>query len=103
MEIPAETLSLLARQQWPGNIRQLEAFVRRFVLEENTAYALESLNPVPDTDVSEVAHAVRETEINAITAALDKTKWNRRKASGLLGISYSSLRRRIAKYDLQNH
>jgi transcriptional regulator with PAS, ATPase and Fis domain len=105
-EITAETLSLLVRQQWAGNVRELEAFVRRFVLEGSSARALETLNgdSLPETDAfDEVAHAIRETEINAIVGALENTKWNRKKASRLLGMSYSSLRRPIAKYDLEDY
>ena len=106
IEIPAELFSLLTQQPWPGNVRELEAFVRRFVLEGNPGYAIESLNSKGDTpsmpDPQGVSHAVRKTEMDAILEALAQTQWNRRKASQLLGISYSSLRRRIEKYDLVN-
>jgi len=48
------------------------------------------------------SNKLRETEIQSILGALAQTRWNQRKAAKLLGISYSSLRRRIAKYDLKN-
>ncbi len=48
-----------------------------------------------------VEKAIERAETEAITAALDRTKWNRRKSAQQLGISYSSLLRRIAKYNLE--
>jgi len=104
MEIPAETLSLLTRQQWPGNIREFEAFIRRLVLDDYKTDVLASLKGGHSlmSDTAGVAEAVRETEMDAILAALKEAKWNRRKAAELSGMSYSSLRRRIVKYDLAN-
>jgi transcriptional regulator with PAS, ATPase and Fis domain len=48
-----------------------------------------------------VERAIERAEREAITAALNRTKWNRRKSAQQLGISYSSLLRRIAKYNLE--
>jgi len=49
-----------------------------------------------------VAGTLRDTEIRTILSVLAKTRWNQCKAAQILGISYSSLRRRITKYDLKN-
>ncbi|MFP4581413.1 MAG: sigma-54-dependent transcriptional regulator [Candidatus Sumerlaeia bacterium] len=49
------------------------------------------------------AEILRETEIQTILGALRQTRWNQRQAAEMLGMSYSSLRRRISKYDLKNH
>jgi two-component system response regulator AtoC len=49
-----------------------------------------------------VERAVETAERSAILETLNRTKWNRRKAANLLGISYSSLLRRIARYDLES-
>jgi DNA-binding NtrC family response regulator len=104
IDMPAPTLSLLTQQQWPGNVRELETFVRRWILEGDTDHTLKTLggHSDPEAGLSPVADAVSEIEIDTIVTTLNKTKWNRRKASRLLGMSYSSLRRRIAKYDLKN-
>lgn len=48
-----------------------------------------------------VDRAVETAEREAIVETLNRTKWNRRKAAKQLGISYSSLLRRIARYDLE--
>jgi DNA-binding NtrC family response regulator len=47
-----------------------------------------------------VERAVEDAERNAILGVLNRTRWNRRKAAKELGISYSSLLRRISKYEL---
>jgi len=47
-----------------------------------------------------VENAVESAERQAILDILNRTRWNRRKAAKFLGISYSSLLRRIAKYEL---
>lgn len=48
-----------------------------------------------------VREVIDRTEKLAIREALEKTKWNRKKAARLLKISYSSLLRRIEKYNLE--
>ncbi len=47
-----------------------------------------------------VQRAVEETERTLIEEALRHTLWNRRKAARLLGVSYSSLLRRIDAYQI---
>jgi transcriptional regulator with PAS, ATPase and Fis domain len=49
-----------------------------------------------------VDRAVEGAERIAILDALNRTKWNRRKAAKHLGISYSSLLRRIERYSLES-
>lgn len=48
-----------------------------------------------------VADVIDKTERAAIREALEKTRWNRKRAARLLKISYSSLLRRIEKYKLE--
>lgn len=102
LHIEPETMSLLMQNSWPGNVRELESAVRRIALEGSENSILESLRTsVFKTASSPVADVVRNSETEAILNALAETRWNRRKAAKLLGMSYSSLRRRIAKYGLK--
>lgn len=103
-EIPAEVLSFLVKEQWPGNVRELEAVIRRSALDGDWSSMMESVGTtlIKKRDSAPVVQVVRRAEVKTILAALGKTKWNRRKAAELIGISYSSLRRRIAKYNLEN-
>ncbi|NQU43537.1 hypothetical protein HQ520_09635, partial [bacterium] len=44
---------------------------------------------------------LHDTERDSILRALESTAWNRRKAANLLGIGYSTLRRKIQDYALE--
>ena len=49
-----------------------------------------------------VGEMYQSSERRVILEALAKTRWNRRKAARLLGISYNTLRRRIDRYHLNS-
>ena len=103
LKISSETMAILVLHRWPGNVRELESVIRRFTLdgdEDSVRQSLESSRGRDDS--STVAGTLRDTEIRTIFSVLAKTRWNQCKAAQILGISYSSLRRRIAKYDLKN-
>ncbi|MCX7013920.1 MAG: sigma-54 dependent transcriptional regulator [Candidatus Sumerlaeota bacterium] len=103
LTLSPETMSCLVRHQWPGNVRELESVIKRFVIsgrEEDIIDALE-LHSNPAASAANT-DALREVEIQTIFAALLECRWNQRKAAKALGISYSALRRRIAKYDLKS-
>jgi DNA-binding NtrC family response regulator len=103
LKISPGTMKFITQHQWPGNVRELESAIRRIALEGHENSVLESLNASEArTAPSAVADVVRDTEIQTILDALSQTRWNRRKAAQLLGMSYSSLRRRIDKYGLKD-
>ena len=77
----------------------------------NAASPTEAANPPAAADLSAATSPFEEAnppdtlhdaEVQTILTALNENRWNQRKAAQTLGISYSSLRRRIAKYDLKN-
>ena len=49
---------------------------------------------------SEKSKKIHDTEVKLILSILNETKWNRRRAAEVLGISYSTLRRKIEKYEM---
>jgi two-component system nitrogen regulation response regulator GlnG len=59
-----------------------------------SAYGTEDPSKVP-------AGPLRQSEIRAIQDALQRCGWNRREAAKALGTSYSTLRRKIERYDLK--
>lgn len=89
---------------WPGNIRQLENLVRRYVLlgTEDVIKA-ETANTPTDTWDYEIPadgnvplkkltrQAVSKIERKIILHVLEKYKWNRKKAAKALSISYRGL------------
>ena len=102
LKISREALSVFVQYQWTGNVRELESVIQRIALDANEKSVLEALkSPENVKNTSRpVAETVRDTEVQAILGALSDTGWNRRKVAKRLGISYSSLRRRISKYHL---
>ena len=108
--LSGQTLEALSRHDWPGNVRELQNVIRRMVVLEDVEGSLESLgshrDPVAgrlDVDaligtdgtippLKEVSRlAALEIEGELIRRALERTRWNRRKAADLLHISYKAL------------
>ena len=82
-------------------MRELESVARRYALtgrEESMRASLSGESP--DKVAGAVSGTYQESEKRVIIEALTRTRWNRRRASEILGISYNTLRRRIALYKL---
>jgi transcriptional regulator with PAS, ATPase and Fis domain len=99
-----ETMQRLARHSFPGNVRELENMVKRMILLRDLELAPvtatkgtgRALDPRPQkrtrTPLSAISRkAAQAAEHRAIRAALEVTRWNRRRAATLLNISYRSL------------
>jgi DNA-binding NtrC family response regulator len=87
---------LLARQSWPGNVRQLANVLERALILGDgpaiTAGDVESLlGRVADGDA----------ERRRVEDALRSTAGDKRRAASVLGVSYRTLQRRIRDYDLE--
>ncbi len=108
---------------WPGNIRELENTIKRFVIFGEEEAILENLstkklddgvNPVPfrgfspnpsiadnTLNLKEVGKkAAEEAEKKMIQDALQETHWNRKRAARLLHVSYKALLYKIQKYHI---
>lgn len=120
----AAVLRTCERYSWPGNLRELEKFVKRYVVsgedettsrsgevdnsqkawapEEITGAQPEAFESMSDNSASKsLLHSVREeAERNAITTALQQTGWNRTAAARLLHVSYRTLLHKIQQYDM---
>ncbi len=102
-----EVVQLLARLSWPGNVRELRAVVRRTL-----DVAAPGTTPGPDDLPPDVRRAAsrrnltrfERAEVHAILEAIAETGGNRRDAAALLGISRSTLYRKLqsAGVDLAN-
>jgi two-component system response regulator AtoC len=98
-----ETIDRLKSYPWPGNIRELENVARNMVALGDSSVAVSDLGTARVIAVSGIsAHRVsplkmavravsRQTERELILEALQRTKWNRKRAARELQISYKSL------------
>jgi two-component system, NtrC family, response regulator AtoC len=105
-QVPAmndSALELLMSYNWPGNIRELENVARKIVALGDPALALGDLRAAPAilprssetprfSPLKAAARAAsRRTEKELILQALERTRWNRKRAARELQISYKSL------------
>jgi two-component system, NtrC family, response regulator AtoC len=110
--LDAESLNILREYHWPGNIRELENLARKIVALGNIEEALLDLRfasvkvpriqaraPISSLKIAAKA-ASRERERELILDALQRTKWNRKRAARELQISYKSLLYKIKQIEL---
>jgi len=104
---PALRPALLAKMQrysWPGNVRQLENLIKRYVVMGSDDVILSELLQTNDRDTfSDLSfdgpvslkkltrQTVRKLESRIILSALHANNWNRKKAARALDISYRAL------------
>jgi two-component system response regulator AtoC len=116
------TLSAFKSYHWPGNIRELENTIKRIVLlgdEEAVVQTLvrektgngdapevsqeifAGMNSAELADLRKVGRKAAETaEKRIIENTLLETRWNRKDAARLLGVSYKTLLNKIQRYQL---
>jgi two-component system, NtrC family, response regulator AtoC len=117
---------------WPGNLRELEEFVKRYLMmgdkelifaTPKTEHAPSNGNPAGMSEpageafaagengerssnlnsLKSLVQSVRcEAERNAIATALEKTGWNRKAAARLLKVSYRTLLYKIEQYHMSS-
>jgi two-component system response regulator AtoC len=118
-QMTADLKAAMVSYRWPGNVRELENYMRKLavfrdpdgvardlrsrmtrkppasVRSENQVAMMEKRD---DTLVLEnVSKLNRQTEIDAILAALNSTRWNRKLAAAVLKVDYKSLLYKMKK------
>ena len=105
------------RYPWPGNLRELENFVKRYVILEDDEGSFRELvemaaarqrtspreepAPVREQGLKALVRGLKdEAEMEAIADALEKTHWCRKDAAKMLGISYKALLYKIRQFNL---
>jgi two-component system, NtrC family, response regulator AtoC len=106
------------RYPWPGNLRELENFVKRYVILEDDegsfrellemtgqqrAVPREEVAPPKEQGLKALVRSLKdEAEMEAIADALDKTNWCRKDAARMLGISYKALLYKMRQFNLDS-
>src|SRR5881397_701013 len=109
-QIPKGLMELFLRYDWPGNVRQLENVVKRYLIlpdadiaSELKSAVTEAVAVMPSGTVSlkEVAgHAAEIAEKEVVLRVLEETSWNRKESARRLKISYKALRNKLKKWQL---
>ena len=112
-----EAMEFFLFYNWPGNIRELENVVKKMVALGETKTAIADLRTALDRTPKSTGTgnehvlslktaaraALRKTERELISKALEHTHWNRKRAAQELQISYKSLLSKIKQAGLEKH
>src|SRR5205085_262077 len=113
----------LQTYSWPGNIRELENLIKRYVILGSTDVISSEISRVPRSNGHAADHsemdfdipasgsiflkevtkqAVRKIERNIILKMLEANHWNRKKAAKALNISYRAMLYKLKETGLQS-
>src|SRR5258707_4444640 len=112
-------LEAAVRYPWPGNLRELENFVKRYVILEDDEGSFRELlemsatrqrispreeaAPAREQGLKALVRSLKdEAEMEAIADALEKTNWCAKDAAKMLGISYKALLSKIRQFGLDS-
>lgn len=131
LQISSALMGACMSYHWPGNLRELENFVRRYLVLADEQAAVDSLHshsnaaagsevaPQAESSIENVTNGhngdrytscnlksvlrslTNETEIRIIREALEQTHWHRKRAARLLEISYRGLLNKIRQHGLK--
>jgi transcriptional regulator with PAS, ATPase and Fis domain len=105
--IEAAAMQRMMTHSWPGNVRELRAVIKRAVVSAPSdsirADDLRlSVNVTPTDQVKPGNDlSIAAMEARHIEQVLNKTGWNKKETSALLGVSRPTLDRKITEYNLK--
>ncbi len=107
VDVSSEVLRFFMNYRWPGNVRELEHVLEHaFVVGRQSVITINDL-PVDLTASAALSEIAFETSLKdgqeSIIQALQKTAWNKSKAANILGLSRSTIYRKIEEYKIKRH
>jgi DNA-binding NtrC family response regulator len=114
LPISSALMHALTSHSWPGNLRELENTIKRYLILADEQAIIDELIPrqgtefvalgVEDNGDGSLKHLVQNlkggAESAAIARTLEGTGWNRKAAASELQISYKALLYKIKQYNL---
>jgi two-component system response regulator AtoC len=106
IEISQETMELLCKYSYPGNVRELENIIQHAIVMSQSNMLIPQNLPDeirgirPDTQARNLSDSLAKIEKQKIKTTLAECNGNLSKAAKLLGINRTTLWRRIKKYDI---
>jgi len=105
--IPSETMNVLVRYEWPGNIRELQNLLERAVILSAgpvLKVPLADLQTQPMSPAAGKQETLEEAERRTILDALQRSNWvvsGRKGAAALLGLKRTTLQWRMDKLGIR--
>ena len=115
LRISPALLDALSQYSWPGNLRELENVINRYLILQDEVAVISELeqakSPSSQTEkapghveaggLKKLVRGLKgEAESSVIAGVLEETGWNRKAAANDLQISYKALLYKIKQYDL---
>ena len=115
-EIVPSLMDSFLRYDWPGNVRQLENAIKRYLIlpemnvnlselkEQQTNPASVPVKPKEDSmSLKDVGtRAAEQAEKELVLRVLEETSWNRKKAARRLNICYKALLNKLKRWQIDN-
>jgi len=108
--VSPEAIKIFTGYHWPGNVRELENVIERAVIltnhnsimpEDLTQTLRDSHKRGPEMPDILEEQTLEEVEKHYILKTLDKVQWNQKQASDTLGISTTTLWRKLKVYGIE--
>jgi len=116
-DISNQLLDAFVRFDWPGNIRQLENAIKRYLILPDIEMTLAELKDtssstpivvpiIPKEDKMSLkdvgSRAAEQAERELVLKVLEETAWNRKQAARRLNICYKALLNKLKRWQIDN-